>query len=63
MNPVREGFGRKATKDRRINHPESLAGENIKDLLQHIGQVERHAIATAEVRLLEHPGAQRDFDQ
>ena len=63
MNPVREGFGRKATKDRRIDHPESLAGKNIKDLLQYIGQVERHAIATAEVRLLEHSGAQRNLDQ
>ena len=63
MNAIREGFGRKATKDRRVNHSESLAGQNIKDLLQHIGQVERHAVATAEVGLFEHPGAQRDFDQ
>ena len=63
MNPVRQGFGGEPTKNRCVNDAEPLCGQNVKNLLEDVGQVQRNAIPGAQVQAFEHAGSQGHLNQ
>ena len=63
MNAVRQCFRREAAENGGVNHPKPLCGQNVKNLLEDVGQVQRNAVPGAEIQAFEHPRAQGDFNQ
>ena len=63
MNAIRQCFRREAAENGGVNHPKPLCGQNVKNLLEDVGQVQRNAVPSAEVQAFEHPRAQSNFNQ
>ena len=63
MNAVRQRFRREAAENGGVNHPKPLCGQNVENLLEDVGQVQRNAVPGAEVQAFEHPRAQGNFNQ
>ena len=49
MNAVRQGFGGEPAENGGVDHPEPLRGQDVKNLFEDIGQVERNAIPGAQI--------------
>ena len=61
MNAVRQGFGGEAAENGGVNHPEPLRSQDVKNLLEDVGQVERNAVPGAQIEVFEYPRAQGNF--